>query len=571
MSVTVSATSTMLVVGGTLQLTATLKDLTGSVLTGRTTGWTSSNTAVAVVSASGLVTGVAVGAVTVTATSEGKGGSLALSVAAAPVAAVVVSPATASLTVGGTQQLSAVVKDAAGTVLTGRAVSWASSNAAVATVSAGGLVTGVAAGSVAITATSEGKSASASFTVTAVVVVPPGGGSCSLVTDLSPRPTSALAKPGYLQAVIEPEFRTTIVRVAGDAGAAVGNGVSGTWPSLARHEYAKDQPWSADGRLLVLKHMQVPGGNQYALFLDGESYQPLFTRSGPPGGGEWRMHPTLADVAIYVNLAGPVAGYWNVRTNSPTTKFSTSGYSNARIGNAEGNVSADGRFVAVNATRSADGKLVVFVIDLVGGTKSADLDVAAQGVSNLDWASVDQSGNYVMLHGVINGASQVTKVYNRATLAVVGTTWTDTPLGHFDFGKDAAGNDVAFGRANGGAYNNRFIARRLSDGAVTPLLPSYGYFSYHASARALGRPGWGEASVDPGSSVPFSGELLWVKADGSGAVQRLAHHRSTQSTYWAQAQGVTSPDGRRVLFASDWGVAGGAIQAYVVDTRPLCP
>src|SRR6185437_16421157 len=102
----------------------------------------------------------------------------------------VVSPATASLTVGGTQQLSAVVKDAAGTVLTGRAVSWASSNAAVATVSAGGLVTGVAAGSVAITATSEGKSASASFTVTAVVVVPPGGGSCSLVTDLSPRPTS---------------------------------------------------------------------------------------------------------------------------------------------------------------------------------------------------------------------------------------------------------------------------------------------------------------------------------------------------------------------------------------------
>jgi hypothetical protein len=491
--------------------------------------------------------------------------------APAPVAAVAVAPGSASLAVGGTQQLAATLKDAAGNVLTGRTVGWASSNPAVATVTAGGLVTAVAAGAATVTATSEGQSGAAAVTVAAPVTPPSGGASCSaLVADLNARPTSALAKPGYLQAAIEPDFRTTLVRVSGDVGAAVGGGVAGTWPSIARHEYAKDQPWSADGRLLVLKHMQQPGGSQYALFLDGETYQPLFTRGGPPGGGEWRMHPALADVAIYVNLAGPVAGHWNVRTNTGTAKFSTTGYSNARIGNAEGTVSADGRYVAVNATRSSDGRLVVFVIDLVNGTKTGDLDVAAQGVSTLDWASVDQSGGYVMLHGVVNGTAQATKVYSRATLAVVGT-WTDVPLGHFDFGKDAAGNDVAFARASSGAYGNRFIARRLDNGAVTPLLASYGYFSYHASARNLARPGWGEASVDAGSSVPFAGEVMWVKADGSGAVQRLAHHRSTQSTYWAQAQGVPSPDGKRVLFASDWGVAGGAIQAYVVDTRPLCP
>jgi len=52
-------------------------------------------------------------------------------------------------------------------VLTGRVVGWASSNPAIATVSATGLVTGVAAGAATITATSEGKSGTAAITVTA--------------------------------------------------------------------------------------------------------------------------------------------------------------------------------------------------------------------------------------------------------------------------------------------------------------------------------------------------------------------------------------------------------------------
>src|SRR5207244_10725408 len=73
-------------------------------------------------------------------------------VSSVPVASVAVSPATANVFVGATTQLSAVTKDAAGSVLSGRVISWTSSNAAIATVSAAGLVTGVAAGSVTITA-----------------------------------------------------------------------------------------------------------------------------------------------------------------------------------------------------------------------------------------------------------------------------------------------------------------------------------------------------------------------------------------------------------------------------------
>jgi hypothetical protein len=85
----------------------------------------------------------------------------------APVATVTVTPATASIQRGATQQLTAVLADAGGNVLTGRTIAWSSSGMGVATVSATGLVTGVAAGSATITATSEGRSDTTAVTVTA--------------------------------------------------------------------------------------------------------------------------------------------------------------------------------------------------------------------------------------------------------------------------------------------------------------------------------------------------------------------------------------------------------------------
>ena len=77
-----------------------------------------------------------------------------------PVASVSVSAAGGanSVVVGQTLQLTATVADANGATLTGRKVAWASSNESIATVSSGGLVTGVAQGSVQITASSGGKS-----------------------------------------------------------------------------------------------------------------------------------------------------------------------------------------------------------------------------------------------------------------------------------------------------------------------------------------------------------------------------------------------------------------------------
>src|SRR5438552_2673029 len=73
----------------------------------------------------------------------------------APVATVTVSPASASVAVGSAQSFTTTLKNAVGDTLTGRTVIWATSSPTVATVSASGFVTGVAAGKATITATSE--------------------------------------------------------------------------------------------------------------------------------------------------------------------------------------------------------------------------------------------------------------------------------------------------------------------------------------------------------------------------------------------------------------------------------
>jgi hypothetical protein len=79
-TVTVAPSSTRLAVGDALQLTATAAAGDGTVLSGRATTWQSSDPAAATVDASGLMSAVAIGTATITATVEGKTGTAAVSV-----------------------------------------------------------------------------------------------------------------------------------------------------------------------------------------------------------------------------------------------------------------------------------------------------------------------------------------------------------------------------------------------------------------------------------------------------------------------------------------------------------
>ena len=163
-SVQVSPSAETIELGSTLQLTAEAFDENGDAVAGAEFSWESSDAAVATVDAGGLVTGVAEGVATITASAGEASGSAVVTVMQ-PVASVQVSPSAETIELGSTLQLTAEAFDENGDAVAGAEFSWESSDAAVATVDAGGLVTGVAEGVATITASAGEASGSAVVTV----------------------------------------------------------------------------------------------------------------------------------------------------------------------------------------------------------------------------------------------------------------------------------------------------------------------------------------------------------------------------------------------------------------------
>jgi len=176
-SIAVAPATVSLPKGATQQLTATATytdATTQDVTADPGTTWTSGAVGVATVSATGLVTAVATtGTATITASSGGKSGTTAVSAAPAAVTSIAVTPATATVAVGMTQQLTATATMTDGTTPDVSALAtWTSSVTTVATVSTAGLVTGVgASGTTTITADYGGKQGTATITGAAKVLV----------------------------------------------------------------------------------------------------------------------------------------------------------------------------------------------------------------------------------------------------------------------------------------------------------------------------------------------------------------------------------------------------------------
>lgn len=168
-NVRITAAQSSLDVGGSLATVTTLTDAQGRVVTGRAVTYQSSAANIATVDNNGTVTGVAPGSVTITAASEGKLGTLSLTVTPPALGFIAIDQRTPAVRQGETTTLTVKTFDNAGREVTGRTVAWSSANTAIATVTSAGVVTGVTSGSVYIRAESEGKRDSVSLRVRSLV------------------------------------------------------------------------------------------------------------------------------------------------------------------------------------------------------------------------------------------------------------------------------------------------------------------------------------------------------------------------------------------------------------------
>ncbi len=168
-SIAVTPANPSITKGATQQFSATgtYSDASTADITSQVT-WASGTTSVATITSGGLASGVGVGSSTITATLGSVSGNTKLTVTAPTLTSIAVTPANPSITKGATQQFSATgtYSDASTADITSQ-VTWASGTTSVATITSGGLASGVGVGSSTITATLGSVSGNTKLTVTA--------------------------------------------------------------------------------------------------------------------------------------------------------------------------------------------------------------------------------------------------------------------------------------------------------------------------------------------------------------------------------------------------------------------
>ena len=326
-----------------------------------------------------------------------------------------------------------------------------------------------------------------------------------------PQNVPPLPRPGYLQPVIDPVFGAKITRISDDSMGLASAG-------YMQHHYSKDQPWNHDMTLIKLSNTHV--------ILDAKTYQ-IFKR--PSGKGESRW--STVDPSILFYTRGNQFRKWNVRSDEDVL-LHTFSEGNISIGSNEGNISIGDRYVVINVDT------LVIVYDIAN-----DVVIAKKDLGPIDWATMSQSGDYVVSRP---GSSALGVVVYDRNLNLLRKIFDKGA--HGDVGYDMAGNEVFVQMCP-------VQMSRLDNGQVTSLGVS---LCGHLSARNYLRLGW--ASVDDGGS---NAEIFALRLDGTKTVERFAHMRTSGATYDAQAKGVFSPDGSKVMFNSDWG--SGTVYAYVAE------
>src|SRR5262245_20110272 len=213
------------------------------------------------------------------------------------------------------------------------------------------------------------------------------------------------ARPTYLRRSLDPVFGTVMMRIAGETGTPIG-AVAGTWGADARHVYSKQQPWSADGALILVQNRGGSGPSQ--VLLDGDTFEP---RGAPCKGSplwDYRWHPsaTHAHELINVDKGGRRLDWFDITTCAVTRQW-TLPMTVQGFGSGEGNPSNDGRFIALGDQKT------MFVVDMdpqpplppypsvrIGPLYSfpaCSLNVADPAKYEIDNISVSPSGRYVVV------------------------------------------------------------------------------------------------------------------------------------------------------------------------------
>jgi len=394
------------------------------------------------------------------------------------------------------------------------------------------------------------------------------------------KPEANIVKPDYLSSYVDPVFNNKVTRITDRANQADN-----------AHNYPKTQSWNADSTLIRIGYRIYNADNfaESALTVNQHLRGSLT---------EMKWSTYEADVFYGMDVRWDRFVFMKAKINAdntitytdmPNATFMKSEYDEVKLGKYEGNLDYYDNYV-VFACRKKDTNRVTLMVyhlkDNYGTTfntvehsktfndmkwyvedANGNFTTATTNANQMfDWASISALGNYVIVNyrskkGDAEQEYSIEQYYKNLThirrLAEHGN--------HGDLGIDANGKEVyiqfGFGYIDG-VLNNGIWKYPLDGSPRVKLLPDK-YNGNHLSCRNFQRPGWCYLNTRYLWNGKGVREVFALKLDGSGTVQRFAQtHNTTANSGLVQVN--VSPDGRQVLFSSDWGDANAVIDTYHV-------
>jgi uncharacterized protein YjdB len=372
----------------------------------QTVTWSSSSDAIATVNpTTGEVTGIAAGDVVITATSTADASKKAtVNVKVEDIKVSSITLVNQTVSIGGTITLTPNVQPANAT---NKNVDWSSNDNTTATVNAQGVVTGVKAGSVTITATAQDGSRVIGTATVNVVACTPVGGTWDLVVD------EVTWTSAYVGAEIL--FTATIRNQGGTATPNGKHGVSFTISSQDEQTYYTTT-WND-------KHTtSIPTCGTVTLTATGGAGELNFWK--PEAAGTYK-------VVAYVNDDSSLLG--ENRDNNKTT-------ANVMV-TAAPPVTVSSITIAANTQTITEGQQVTFSVQsilpenaanknvtysIVGGTGSGNLNATTGVLTNTTEGTIQVQATAEDASGVKSNTVIIT--VNSATIPVIGVTITNKPI-----------------------------------------------------------------------------------------------------------------------------------------------
>lgn len=394
------------------------------------------------------------------------------------------------------------------------------------------------------------------------------------ISNHNPIPQTNIPKPAVGSVFSDPLFNSKLMRIT-DAKL---DKLQGVFP-----DYSKHQAWNSDETLMILR-----SGQGEVLIYNAITYKYLKTLPSSLTGVQdifWDPKNPSLIYFVFENKFNTI----NVQSEQINELHSFSEYSYITT-RAEGNMSNDGRYIALCGYDSNWNPIDFFVYDLNTDSKISTLKIQNQ-VESFDWISISPLGNYVVVDYADNNSDRFhgVEVYDRQ----FNLKW-QKPLGagHSDLGLDEDGAEVLIMDVYDSDSNFTYIKKfSLNNNSELTLLGISPDFDIHESCRNMSRPGWvyistfdyvGRLTDSISNWLPFEDEVFALKLDGSGDVQRLAHHHSRRyspetpdpdnSNYFAEPHATVSKSGNKIIFGSNWrqNVADlESVDTYLCDVNDL--